>query len=264
MARIRTVKPEFWTDEKTGQLSPMAKCLFIGLLNLSDDYGIVEYRPSEWRVKIFPYDSDTTPVVLQKVLMEEILPTGLAILFSMTNDEACDAKKYLFISNFDKHQVVNKPSKPTLPGWKKSDTPKAYAARVGHEHQELKEPFPPAPLQEDYGSTTEPLLPGKERKGGERKGEENNNNRVSKERNGVYAFKHGCVRLTEHHLAQWRTAFPHVAVEGELIAKEPWLAKQPSWFNAAAGWLAKAERNAKKATDPPSKPKGFDQYGQEI
>jgi hypothetical protein len=32
MARIRTIKPEFWTDEKIVELSPFSRLLFIGLL----------------------------------------------------------------------------------------------------------------------------------------------------------------------------------------------------------------------------------------
>jgi hypothetical protein len=62
------------------------------------------------------------------------------------------------------------------------------------------------------------------------------------------------VKLTEEHLAQWRGAFPHISVPGELIAGEPWLAKQKSWFNAASGLLAKREREATRPPEP--KPAG--------
>lgn len=79
-----------------------------------------------------------------------------------------------------------------------------------------------------------------------------NGNGLSKKESRVYAFEHGVVRLLESDLAKWRRAYPHVSVEGELIAKEPWLAKQASWFNAAAGWLAKAEKQA-TARPPPER-----------
>ena len=39
MARIRTVKPDIWTDEKFVELSPLARLLFIGLWNFADDEG---------------------------------------------------------------------------------------------------------------------------------------------------------------------------------------------------------------------------------
>ena len=45
MARIRTIKPEFWTDSKTGTMPESAKCLFIGMLNHCDDFGVLEWLP---------------------------------------------------------------------------------------------------------------------------------------------------------------------------------------------------------------------------
>ncbi len=169
MARIRTVKPEFWTDERTGQLSHGAKCFFIGLLNLSDDYGVVEYRPAEWAVKIFPYDYNTTPVVLQEWLVDEIMPAGLVEMFTYTDDEET-VLRFLFIRGFNKHQVINKPSKPTLIDWKTGDTPKTYAHRGNLELDELSTDavVTTTPLPECSGSTTS-------WKGKERKGEEGNN-----------------------------------------------------------------------------------------
>ena len=39
MARIRTVKPEFWTDRRVGECSPNARLLFIATWNFADDHG---------------------------------------------------------------------------------------------------------------------------------------------------------------------------------------------------------------------------------
>jgi len=88
----------------------------------------------------------------------------------------------------------------------------------------------------------------------EREERKKDNNTVLKGKNGAYAFQHGCVRLTEEHLEKWRAAFPHISVTGTLIAGEPWLARQVSWFNAAAGLLDKREREATKPPAP--KPAG--------
>lgn len=166
MARIRSIKPEFWTDSKTGTLSEFAKCLLLGLLGQSDDYGVIEWRPMEWRAKIFPYHSDTTTGAVEKALTEELLPAGLIIMFSRKDDEGV-LKQYAFIKNFSKHQVINKPSKPLLDGWKKNDNPKTYAARMGDTFNELHAPGDgaptdtPTPLPEHYF----PERKGKERKG---------------------------------------------------------------------------------------------------
>jgi hypothetical protein len=136
MARIRTVKPEFWTDAKTGTLTEFGKCLFLGLLNVCDDYGVVEWAPLEWRAKIFPYHSDTTHGAVTSCLTDELLPRGLVVFFAHTPDEG-ETKRYLCIRNFNKHQVVNRPGAPLLGGWKKGDTPNAYARRVGCDLSEL-------------------------------------------------------------------------------------------------------------------------------
>ena len=40
MARIRTIKPEFWTSEQVVDCSPTARLLFIGLWNFCDDGGV--------------------------------------------------------------------------------------------------------------------------------------------------------------------------------------------------------------------------------
>src|SRR5882724_6725599 len=136
MARIRTIKPEFWTDSKTGTLSDFGKCLFLGLLNHADDYGVVEFDSMAFRAKIFPYHSDTTTGAVDAALAAELLPRALVIMFARQGDDG-DQKRYLFIRNFDKHQVINKPSRPILDGWKKSDTPSSYAKRRGDDYQEL-------------------------------------------------------------------------------------------------------------------------------
>jgi hypothetical protein len=39
MARIRTIKPEFWTDEKVVECSFEARLMFIGMFNFADDKG---------------------------------------------------------------------------------------------------------------------------------------------------------------------------------------------------------------------------------
>jgi len=129
MARIRSIKPDFWTDSKTGPLSELAKCLFIGILNHADDCGVIEYNPTEWGIKIFPYHSRSTHGALTEDSMREILPLGLITVFSLSENDSV----YCYIKNFAKHQVINRPSLPLLEGWNKSDNPRTYAERQGVE-----------------------------------------------------------------------------------------------------------------------------------
>lgn len=161
--RIRTIKPEFWTDEKTGTLTPLSKCLFLGLLGEADDYGVLRWSPAEWRAKIFPHDYDTTTVVVQKALEDEILPRRLLVRFTVEDDDG-EVMDYAFIRSFPRHQVVNNPSRPLLPDWEKGDKPSTYAQRVGAKIT-VSAGSDPVPVPEDYGSPTS--WKGKERKGKE-------------------------------------------------------------------------------------------------
>ncbi|WP_439372949.1 hypothetical protein [Bradyrhizobium sp. DASA03120] len=175
MARIRTIKPEFWTDAKTGTLPEFAKCLFLGLLNHADDYGVLDFDPVGWRAKIFPYHSDTTTGAVNAALIDHLLPRGLVVLFSHTDAEDGETKRYLFIKHFHRHQVINKPSKPLLREWKNGDTPATYARRLGIEHQtigpaDIDTECPSLP--DGSGSAPVALLPGKERKGKEGNGKD--------------------------------------------------------------------------------------------
>jgi len=138
MARIRTIKPEFWTDSKTGTLTDKATKLFIGLLSHCDDYGVIKFDIAEFSAKIFPFENFREHSrLLSQVLTDEILPKGLAIIFSYSPDDE-NVEQYLWIKNFEKHQKVDKPGKPMLPSWKCGDNPKRYAEKHCSEYNELR------------------------------------------------------------------------------------------------------------------------------
>lgn len=217
MARIRTVKPEFWTDEKVVSLSPLARLLFIGLWNFVDDEGRAAYSPARLKMQILPSDSADIAELLGEIRREKLI-----VVYTV------DDKDYFQVCGFSKHQKVDR--------------------RVSSK-------LPPPPISPDFPRFPPTSSDGSRIKEGIKEGiKEENNNTVLKGKNGAYAFQHGCVKLTEEHLAQWRGAFPHISVTGELIAGEPWLVKQKSWFNAAAGMLAKRERDAMRPPEP--KPAG--------
>lgn len=57
MARIRTIKPEFWTSEQVMNCSRDARLLFIGLWNFCDDYGRHPANSKQLKALIFPDDN---------------------------------------------------------------------------------------------------------------------------------------------------------------------------------------------------------------
>lgn len=96
MARIRSIKPEFWTDEKVVSLSPLARLLFIGMWNFADDFGRGEYSPVRMKMQILPADSADIAELLGEIRRE-----GLIEVYSV------DGKGYFAIKGFSKHQKVD-------------------------------------------------------------------------------------------------------------------------------------------------------------
>jgi len=104
MARIRTVKPEFWTDEKVVECSIPARLLFIGLFNFANDLGCLERSPKRIKMQIFPADSiDCEPLIC------ELITHGLLTEYSVNGSD------YLCIKGFSKHQKINRPSATKIP-----------------------------------------------------------------------------------------------------------------------------------------------------
>jgi len=128
MARIRTIKPELWTDAKTGTLSPKALLLFLGMLNFSDDYGVIEHCCHYLKACIFPHNTEPPGDLIAPLLLDELLPRGLVVVFSDQDTK----KQYLFIRNFAKHQRVDRPGKPLIPGFNPSsfDEPSSNTRRT--------------------------------------------------------------------------------------------------------------------------------------
>ena len=109
MARIRTIKPEFWTDDRITECSLSARLLFIATWNFCDDYGNLQFSPKQLKRWIFPDDQlDILP------LLKELITHGLLTEYSV-NDEI-----YLHIRGFTKHQIINRPSKPQHPEFNSS------------------------------------------------------------------------------------------------------------------------------------------------
>lgn len=57
MARIRTIKPQFFKNEDIAELSAMTRLLFIGLWTQADRDGRLEDRPKRLKAEIFPYEN---------------------------------------------------------------------------------------------------------------------------------------------------------------------------------------------------------------
>lgn len=102
MARIRTVKPEFWSSEQVMECSPMARLMFIGLWNFCDDAGNHVASAKTIKAEIFPGD-DISSADVQRML-DELSSNSLIAFY------ANDSKEYLHVTGWKKHQKIDKPT----------------------------------------------------------------------------------------------------------------------------------------------------------
>lgn len=101
MARIRSIKPEFWTSEQILDCSPMARLLFIGIWNFCDDAGNHVASPRTIKANVLPGDDiDSTTV---QGLLDELYRNGLIDFYIV------DSKRYLHVTGWH-HQRIDKPT----------------------------------------------------------------------------------------------------------------------------------------------------------
>jgi hypothetical protein len=106
MARIRSIKPEFWTSEQVMECSPTARLMFIGMWNFADDSGRLPFSPKTIKAQIFPGDNISSDEIAGMVA--ELSTNGLLISYVV------DGKEYLQITGWH-HQKIDKPQKPKYP-----------------------------------------------------------------------------------------------------------------------------------------------------
>ena len=101
MARIRTVKPEFWTSTQIVECSMIARLLFIGMWNFCDDGGIHVADCRRLKMEIFPGD-DILAIDVQK-LVDEL------VLAKLLYEYEVGGQKYWQVTGWS-HQKIDKPS----------------------------------------------------------------------------------------------------------------------------------------------------------
>ena len=101
MARIRTIKPEFWTSEQVMECSPTARLLFIGMWNFCDDAGIHPASAKTLKAEVFPAD-DINATDVQR-LVDDLLTNGLIVEYESAG------KRYWQVTGWH-HQKIEKPN----------------------------------------------------------------------------------------------------------------------------------------------------------
>ena len=148
MARIRSIKPEFFKHEDLSELPAMVRLLFIGLWTQSDRAGRLEDRPKRIKVEVFPYEDFDVEEGLSllkargfieryqgklELLEDEKLGKSSAKAQKLELSEqqkleesSSDEIKLIQIINFSKHQQPNVKEKESFfsaPCKHRADTP---------------------------------------------------------------------------------------------------------------------------------------------
>lgn len=107
MARIRSLKPSFWSSQKIGKLSRDARLLAIGLISYADDQGRFLASPSALIGHVYPNDA----VTLKQVAgwRDAIAAVGLIELY------AVDGFEYGRFPRWTDHQRISHPYDSTFP-----------------------------------------------------------------------------------------------------------------------------------------------------
>ena len=109
MARIRSIKPEFFTSLTIADLPLSARLTFIGLWTYVDDNGVGPADPRLIRAAIWPLED--APDILQRTRedLQRLQEARLVTLYEASG------RSLVFVDGWDEHQKVSHPRKPRFP-----------------------------------------------------------------------------------------------------------------------------------------------------
>jgi hypothetical protein len=106
VSRIRTIKPEWRTDQKLGRAGLAARVLSVSLITAADDEGRGEWREHVMAADVFGYEPD--PVACLREALAK-LHGWYAIVYEARGET------YFQLLTWTKHQRVDRPTKSRLP-----------------------------------------------------------------------------------------------------------------------------------------------------
>lgn len=219
MARIRTIKPEFFTSEDIVSLSPMARILYIALWCEADREGRLVWKPLTFKLRYLPADDCDI-----KALCNEIVERGLVRLYG---------EGYAVIPAFGAHQHINpRESASQLPDPCASVT---RAARVG--------------TRKPRASDVQVGREGKGKEWNEDSGEPRGDSPPA----AIIPLVDGTeATFTQAQVDDWGRAYPAVDVAQQLRQMRAWCNANPTRRKTArgveafiVGWLTKEQNSGR-------------------
>jgi hypothetical protein len=119
VARIRTVKPEYWSSEQVMSVSRNSRLLFIGLWNFVDDAGRCVDSAKTVKAQVFPGDDDVSSENVRGML-DELSSKDLILKYEV------DGRAYLQVTGWH-HQKIDRPRPSKHPPPNSTNDPRRLA-----------------------------------------------------------------------------------------------------------------------------------------
>lgn len=161
MARIRTIKPDFFTSLTVADLSLEQRLTFIGLWTHCDDAGRCVDDARLVKAAIWPLDDRTSADVEGDV--RALADAGLIVRYVV------DGRHFMAVTGWSEHQRINRPTPSKCPPPEEGETPAPPPTRLDDEAPAPETPrkqappsrdergAPPAPIDEDGFALTDAM-----------------------------------------------------------------------------------------------------------
>ena len=220
MARIRTIKPEFFTSEDIVSLSPLARLFYVSLWCEADREGRLDWRIGTLKMRYFPGDNCD-----MQALANDLIDGGLIVVYEV------DGKQYAEIPSFKTHQIINN---------RESDSTRP--PRVNHACKRVK-------AEGKEGGE------GKGKEGDSAEPQRDSTPIVV----SIPLVDSSEYPVTAEMIAEWQQAYPAVDVEQQLREMRAWSIANPSNRKTPRGvnsfivrWLGKEQDSGKGARRAPA------------
>ena len=228
MARIRTIKPDFFRHEglfEAEQSSALPlRVAFAGLFTAADREGRFVWAPRALKLDCLPYDE----IDFEQVL-NALFEHGFIVKYEI------DGKTYGCIPSWKSHQHVNiREASSTIPDASGACTCAHVTARGEGKGREGKGKEIVPSLRSDDDSVSREAPPPTE---------------SPKEAAEKYEFESGVICLNKKDFDAWEKAFSYLDLRAELTQLASWAQHQKNWFSAVSGALAKRNREQKTIAD---------------
>jgi hypothetical protein len=229
MARIRTVKPEFWSSEQVANCSRDARLLFLGMWNFCDDYGVHTASVKRLKMEVFPGDEFPEGLTTIRRMIDELIANGLLMEYE------AEGESYWLVTGW-KHQKIDKPTR-------KYPLPQVQSAK---NLTQIRQPF-----DERSENDQRSVVLGMEGKGMEGSiGRKKNFRKPTPEE--VLAYMNDRGKIPERERKSLSERFvDHYEMKGWLIGKSP----MKDWQAAVRTW-----EQSRNANQPQQEGEGWKPY----